>query len=233
MNWSLHPTLYQFCHPWHWLTYSQNALAFGISVALVALIVDAVTVVVLIRTLRAVNRQAKAADRQAEAAEAQVLAARSATAVSDAQRIAAEQSAAAARMQSELIRYEFLAKLRPILAIDKDLNPRNVSAWQFWLVNHGGGAALDIEPKYRGRGVQPISLSANLLGPGSKTLFYLNIERAQSDGFQICYGSEDGRRFATTVTVEGHNFTAKTFQINESGGWVPEPEIPEITSDPR
>jgi hypothetical protein len=79
---SLHPWLYQLRHPWHWLTYGQNATAFGI---ILATAVNLLAVYVLFRTLVTVNRQAQAADRQAEAAEAQAAAARKQTEVMDAQ----------------------------------------------------------------------------------------------------------------------------------------------------
>jgi len=75
---SSHPWLYQVLHPWHWLTYGQNA-------AFLAMVVNLFAVIVLVRTLSAVNRQAKAAGRQAEAAEAQAVAARKQTEVMDAQ----------------------------------------------------------------------------------------------------------------------------------------------------
>jgi hypothetical protein len=79
---SLHPYLYQLRHPWHWLTYGQNATAFGIFLATA---VNLLVVIVLIRTLSAVNRKAKVADRQAKAAEAQAIAARKQTEVMDTQ----------------------------------------------------------------------------------------------------------------------------------------------------
>ena len=193
--WSFHPTLYQVCHPWHWLTYGQNAVAFGI---FIAAFINLFVAFVLWRTLNAVNKQARAADRQAEAAEAQAVAARkqtevseqqrlaaeraasaaeeqvsaakAASAVSDAQRIATEQAAAAERIQSELIRHQILAKMRPVLTVDKRLNPQNVSSWQFWLENHGTGVALSIKALYRDDGHTPIGLSANILGPDRRTL---------------------------------------------------------------
>ncbi len=248
--WSLHPTLYQVCHPWHWLTYGQNAVAFGIFTAFINLFVA----LVLWRTLNAVNRQSRAADRQAEAAEAQavaarkqaevseqqrlaaeraasaaeeqVIAARAGSAVSDAQRTATEQAAATARIQSELIRHQILAKMRPVLAVDKRIHPLNVSSWQFWLENHGEGVALSIQAFYRDDGHSAISLSANTLGPGRSTILAINIERAQSKGFQVFCNSEDGRRFATTIKMEGFDFSAETFEINAVGGWMPQPELP-------
>jgi len=224
MDWmTLHPKLYQLLHPWHWLTYGQNAVAFGV---FLPLIVSVVTIYVLIRTLKAVNAQAKASDRQAKAAEEQVAAARAASAVSDAQRRAAEQSAEAARTHSELVRHELLAKLRPVLAVDKEINPQMSGNWRFWIFNYGRGTALDIESTYRGRTNDRVGVSANVLGPGTKTIFDLNIERARSEGFQVLYRSEDGRRFATTVTLDGYNFQAKTFQIDEKGGWLADPELP-------
>lgn len=94
----LHPHLYQLRHPWHWLTYGQNATAFGI---VGATLVNLVTLIVLVRTLRAVNKQARAADRQAQAAEKQAEAARKQTEVSEQQRIAAERAATAAEKQVE------------------------------------------------------------------------------------------------------------------------------------
>jgi hypothetical protein len=30
MNWNAHPYLYQVLHPWHWVTYGQNAAAVGL-----------------------------------------------------------------------------------------------------------------------------------------------------------------------------------------------------------
>jgi hypothetical protein len=228
MDWTSHPNLYQLCHPWHWLTYGQNAIALGI---FIPLIVSVITIVVLIRTLNAVNAQAQAANRQAKAAEEQVAAAQAATAVSEAQRRAAEQSAEAARLQSELIRYEFLANLRPVLGVDKEINPRMTSTLQYWLINYGRGAALDIEATYRGKSMERIGVSANILGPDTRTQFAVNTDRAQAEGLQILYRSEDGRRFATTVTMNGNNFEAKTFQVDEKGGWLADPKVPGLTRD--
>lgn len=36
MDWSVHPYLYQVCHPWHWLTYGQNATAVAAVVSVIA-----------------------------------------------------------------------------------------------------------------------------------------------------------------------------------------------------
>ena len=159
---------------WNWFTAGQNATALGI---LLTLLVNAVSILVLIRTLRAVNKQAAAADRQAKAAEDQALAARKQTevseqqreageraaeaaeeqaraaqsleAVAEAQRLAAEQAAQAARIQSELTRHDIYARLRPILVITTHANKNPTLPDVVFAENHGEGVALDSNVQLR------------------------------------------------------------------------------------
>lgn len=122
-------------------------------------------------------------------------------------------------------------QLRPVLGVDKEINPRMTSTLQYWLINYGRGAALDIEATYRGKSMERMGVSANILGPDTRTQFDVNTDRAQAKGLQILYRSEDGRRFATTVTINGNNFEAKTFQVDEKGGWLADPKLPGLTCD--
>lgn len=78
----MYPFLYQISHPWHWLNYGQNGIVLA---AAIGLLVNALSVYVLLKTLHAVRQQAVAADRQAEAAEEQTKAARAGSELARAQ----------------------------------------------------------------------------------------------------------------------------------------------------
>jgi hypothetical protein len=250
---SLHPLLYQLRHPWHWLTYGQNATAFGI---LMATLINSFTAYVLVRTLRAVNRQAKAADRQAEAAEAQASAARkqtevseqqriaaergakaaeeqavaakSSTAVSEAQRIATEQSAQAERAQSELIRHQILSMLRPVIVVARRPHPTAGGASQHYVENHGAGVALNLQVRFRGSTELGIAVDHNILGPGRNAILVFNVPTAKQQGIQVIYESQDERHFVTTVEASDiDSLRQSAFEIDTHGGWLAQPEIPQ------
>jgi hypothetical protein len=218
----MNPWLYQLLHPWHWLTYGQNATAFGI---LIATAVNLLAVFVLIRTLSAVNRQAKASDRQAAAAEEQVNAAKAATAVSDAQRIATEEGARAEREHSELIRQQLLATLRPILVIAKhDDGHGNVINR---VENHGEGAALSVKVSYRGQSAQELFLSYDIIGPNRSAITAPDATRFEKDGVVVRYESQDGRFFATTAFGKSGSLEVRqsTIEVDARGGHLPQPPI--------
>jgi hypothetical protein len=215
------PWLYQLLHPWHWLTYGQNATAFGI---LLATAVNLLAVIVLIRTLSAVNRQARASDRQAKAAEEQVKAAEAATAVSDAQRIATEEGARAEREHSELIRQQLLATLRPILIIAKlDDGKGNVI---YAVENHGEGAALSVKVRYRGE-MKELFLSHDIIGPNRRAVTALDSTRFDKDGVTLWYQSQDGRFFVTTAfgKIGSLEVRQETLEVDARGGHLPTPPI--------
>lgn len=244
---SLHPYLYQLRHPWHWLTYGQNATAFGIFLATA---VNLLAVYVLFRTLVTVNRQARAADRQAEAAEAQadaarkqtevseqqriaaeraanaaeeqVRAAQSATTVSEAQRKAAEQAATAEREHSELIRQQLLATLRPILVIAR--HEDSSGAVTYLVENHGEGVALSVKASYRGR-AQELFLSLDILGPNHSAVTALLPKSFEADGVDVRYQSQDGRFFVTTAFGKGLEVRQTTIEVDAKGGHLPQPRI--------
>lgn len=205
----------QLCnyHPWHWLTYGQNATALGM---VLATAVNLLAVVVLVRTLSAVNRQAQAADRQAKAAEAQVLAAQSSTAVSKAQRLATEQGAMAEREHSELIRQQTLANLRPILVFVKGVD--KLGGWEYFLENHGAGVAISLKANYRGQSHQAIPLAHDILGQNHRATIALVWDIFQQEGMQVCYESQDGRSFVTTASANNYDFKQTTFEVDAKGG---------------
>ena len=130
---------------WRWLTSGQNATAVGV---IAATALSGFSLYVLWRTLNAVNKQAIAADRQAKAAEEQVKAASASAAVSEAQRIAVEESAKANRLQSELIRHQTLAQLRPVLVFGIKPHITQAAAWVAYIENHGVGAAFNISVQF-------------------------------------------------------------------------------------
>jgi hypothetical protein len=215
------PWLYQLLHPWHWLTYGQNASAFGI---LIATAVNLLAVFVLIRTLSAVNRQAKASDRQAAAAEEQVKAAKAATGVSDAQRIATEEGARAEREHSELIRQQLLTTLRPILIIAKlDDGKGNVT---YAVENHGEGAALSVKVNYRGK-TDELFLSYDIIGPNRSAITAPDPKRFEDDGVYVRYQSQDGRFFVTTAFGKSGSLEVRqsTIEVDAKGGHLPQPPI--------
>lgn len=217
---SLHPWLYQLRHPWHWLTYGQNATACGI---VIATAVNLLSVIVLIRTLSAVNRQTRASDRQAAAAEEQVSAAKAASAVSDAQRIAAEEGAKAEREHSELIRQQLLASLRPMLVITKRDDGRgNIT---HFVENHGAGVALSVKIGYRGKS-EELFLSHDIIGPDHNATTLLNPKNFEIDGVVLRYQSQDGRFFATTAFGKsGLEVRQSTIEVDDKGGHLPQPQI--------
>lgn len=250
---SSYPWLYQVRHPWHWLTYGQNATAFGV---ILATAVNLLAVYVLFRTLVTVNRQAEAADRQAQAAEAQadaarkqtevseqqriaaeraataaeeqVAAAKSATAVSEAQRVATEQGAAAEREHSELIRQQLLASLRPILVFVKSSDDFGGNL-QCFIENHGEGTALAIKANYRGRGFQEIFVSHDIVGPNQRTVIGVDWQTFEAQGMQVRYESQDGRFFATTAFAKGLELRQTAFEVDAKGGSLSQPRIaPEV-----
>lgn len=245
----LHQWLYQICHPWHWLTYGQNATAAGV---LLATLVNLLAVAVLFRTLLAVNKQARAADRQAEAAEAQadaarkqrevseqqriaaeraanaaeeqVLAARSATAVSEAQRVATEGGARAEREHSELIRQQVLAKLTPILVLVR-VSDRLGNIEEF-VENQGEGVALAVRACFRGSPQDELFIAHNILGPHCRARTAVAGARFEKDGVQIRCQSQDGRFFATTAFAKGVlEIRQEAFEVDANGGFLPPPRI--------
>jgi ribosome-binding ATPase YchF (GTP1/OBG family) len=216
----MNPWLYQLLHPWHWLTYGQNAAAFGI---LIATAVNLLAVFVLIRTLSAVNRQAKASDRQAAAAEEQVNAAKAATAVSDAQRIATEEGARAEREHSELIRQQLLATLRPIVVIVRRTD--KLGNITHLVENYGEGVALFVKLSYRGK-AEELYLSHDILGPNQSALTALDHRLFEAEGVQARYQSQDGRMFVTTAFGKGPlEVRQSTIEVDAHGGHVPQPPI--------
>ncbi len=216
----MNPWLYQLLHPWHWLTYGQNATAVGIFIATA---VNLLAVYVLFRTLSAVNSQAEAANRQAAAAEEQVNAAKAATAVSDAQRIATEEGARAEREHSELIRQQLLASLRPLLVITKgDDGHGNVT---HLVENHGVGAALSVKVCYRGK-VQELFLSHDIIGPNQSAITALDPTRFEADGVTVWYQSQDERFFVTTAFGKsGLEVRQSTIEVDSKGGHLAQPPI--------
>jgi multidrug efflux pump subunit AcrA (membrane-fusion protein) len=256
---SAHPWLYQVLHPWHWLTYGQNATGIGV---LLATFVNWVTIFVLVRTLSTVNRQAQAADRQAEAAEAQadaarkqtevseqqriaaeraanaaeqqVAAAKSAMAVSEAQRIATEQGALAEREHSELIRQQLLAALRPILVIVGARHSGGIKTYS--IENHGEGVALAMKASYRNGGLEEIAVSPDILGPNHSAPIQLHWHIFRQSGMQVRYESADGRFFVTVAlpNANKNDLNQTAFEVDAHGGHLLQPRIePERTNQPH
>jgi hypothetical protein len=252
----LHPHLYQLRHPWHWLSYGQNATASGI---ILAAAINLFTIYVLWRTLRAVNRQATAADRQARAAEEQANAARKQTEVSEQQRVAAERAATAAeeqvkaamaasatseaqriatedsanaeRLHSELIRHQMLAHLRPILVFRRRIvGPQG--HMEFAIENHGEGVALSVKARYA-NSLEFIQTTVNIIGPNqSAVLNNLKWSDMTTKGLQLNYSSQDGRSFVTTVAAnaqEAGGLTQESFETNANGGSLAPIAIPRPT----
>jgi hypothetical protein len=220
-----HPILYQLRHPWHWLTYGQNATAIA---AMASGVIGAVTVAVLARTLIAVNKQATAADRQAKAAEEQAKVARKQTEVAEQQRIASEESVKAARLQSALTRHQLLSQLRPFLALKKELS--TVGHGERWVIqNHGQGVALDISATLRKPPLDTIQVSQAILGPDQVAEISGNLLVLPQRGIQIQYRSQDNRYF-TTYAEPWVNNPAGLQQIpmerTEKGGWLADPTVP-------
>lgn len=198
---------YQILHPWHWLTYGQNASAAAI---LVSAIVNLATVIVLIRTLVAVNRQAVASDRQAKAAEEQVKSAKAATLVSEEQLKAARDSAAAEREHSDFLKLQHLAALRPVLVFQKRITSSHTATE---IVNESEALALDIS-LWNGKPDAPESkgvVGKVILGAGS-TSWLRGIDYGavvnESGRFVSAperpifakYRSQDGRWFITALS---------------------------------
>ncbi|MBB5066014.1 hypothetical protein [Granulicella mallensis] len=218
-----HPYLYQLQHPWHWLTYGQNATALGI---ILGSVLSVLTVWVLAKTLVAVNAQALAARMQADAAIEQVAAAKSSTSVSDAQRIATEESALAERAHNALIRVQLLNEMRPVLVVGKRPHPTMSGTLQNIVSNHGQGVALDIVFNYRDTTRDAISLNQNILGPSESVVLHMDLQRVALAGLQARYLSQDGRYFATTALLVNQEFVSSAFEVNEKGGWLETPKIP-------
>lgn len=200
--------MYQVLHPWHWLTYGRNATAFGI---VLAALLNLVTIIVLYGTWRAVNRQAKAANKQATAAE-------SATEVSNALRIAAEDGARAQREHSELVKQQLLASLRPIVVVGRQPHPLQPETPQYFAANQGEGVAMEVICHYRDTPTDHIPLVQNIIGGSTKSVFSLNTQHAQNAGLELSYKSQDGRFFVTKVTVgPGGDFVNEASEVDVFG----------------
>jgi multidrug efflux pump subunit AcrA (membrane-fusion protein) len=245
MNWDNHPILYQLTHWWHWLTYGQNGATLGI---LLAVLVSALSVYVLFKTLGAVNRQAIASDRQAGAAEAQAAAARKQTEVAEQQRLVAERAANAAEEQleaaraasklaelqvnaardsamaerehSDLIRRQALASLQPVLVFSGGPIKENPSYSRFYFENHGFGMALEVKVTTRKSPIREIGILHDIIGPGRTTDVNVDAAGIKRDGLQAKYKSLDGRRFVTVLEPNQDRFTQTSFQVNDKGGWI-------------
>jgi hypothetical protein len=223
-----HLNLYQLCHPWHWLTYGQNATALGI---LFATSVNVFSVFVLTRTLRSINRQALAADRQAQAAEAQAVAANALKAVSEAQTAASERAAKMAEDANILAGKQMLAQMLPLLVLQReDMTVIGSKDFISYLVqNQGSGTAQHVAWWYGRLSQQPRfdgQISSSLIGAGYSAKVELNWERIQREWLTIAYDSMDGRGFITSVAVE--NGRLMQVQVDRSQsitalGLVPSP----------
>ncbi len=205
----------QLAHPWHWLTYGQNATASAI---FVAFIVNVITVIVLVRTLRAVNKQARAANRQTEAAEQQARSAMSATRVSEAQLRAFQESAKAEQLHGQLVRQAMLAKMRPFLVIVKFL--AKVKSEAIVVENHGEGVALAVEAEYMETHAEDIQITRNIIGPDRSAELNVDWSIVTAKGIQVKYQSQDGRSFVTVLSAE----QAKNGTLCQYTHEIPNPE---------
>jgi hypothetical protein len=174
-------------------------------------------------------------ERAALAAEEQVRAAIASSAVSDAQRKATEDSAKAERAHSELIRHQIFAQLRPVLVLGARPHPTQGGAIETYIENHGMGIALNIRIKLlmpegsTTQRTQDLTPDTDVLGPSRRALFYYNYRESLYGKIQVNYDSLDGRHFVTTAKVSGSAFQEqKPFEVNERGGWLPEPTIPSV-----
>jgi len=155
----------------------------------------------------------------------QVRAAQSATAVSEAQRIAAEQAAMAEREHSELIRQQTLAALRPILVITKrDDGHGNMECF---VENHGEGVALAVKANYRGPTHQDVFIAHDILGPNHSAVIALRWETFQADEMQVRCESQDGRFLVTTASAKGLELRQTAFEVDAKGGALTQPRIPQ------
>jgi hypothetical protein len=193
--------IYPLDSQWQWLTKGQNATALATAV-------NVIIAIVLIATLVAVIRQAKASDRQAKAAEKQVKAAEDASAVSDALRKAAEESAAAQREQSELIRKQLQAALLPTLVLTTKSHMNRPDVIDDVVENQGAGVALDVQVTCQ-RDRKCKGLGLNIIGPGKSSRVNLE-QNDKSSVLVISCRSLDGRNFSTTVERNGDGLPVQT-----------------------
>jgi hypothetical protein len=140
---------------WQWL--ELHGATVQIASSLIATLIGIMTIIVLLMTWSAARNAAHASSEQATAAKAQQVAAERAAAAAEAQVAAAEasgnlarqqllavqESAAAERTHSELIRQQTQALLRPILAFSHRTSSSGYIGWTV-LENQSEALALEV-----------------------------------------------------------------------------------------
>jgi hypothetical protein len=147
---------------WSWI--SRNSAGMQSIAALLSTALAAITIWVLIITLRAIRRQAAAAEEQTEAA-------RALTQVATEQTKAAIDAAASARKQSDLLSSQIEQSTAPLLVAEPD---DRAGMKNYKLVNRGPGVAFQIfywngglDVKNQGKGFQMYPVQPSTLGSGN------------------------------------------------------------------
>jgi hypothetical protein len=140
---------------------------------------------------------------------------------------AVDQGAMGERERSELIRQQTLALLTPVLVLIKR---EALAVVEYSVENHGAGVALAVKANYRGRNLEHIFISHNILGPNRSAVIALCWETLQADGMHLRYESRDGRFFVTTAFAKGLELHQTAFEVDAKGGYLSQPRlVPERT----
>jgi len=169
-------------------------------------------------TLWVIYRQTIASEAQANAAKAQVKSSESSQAVSEALLEATRVAANAEKRHSELIRYQILEALRPVIVANVQMVLTLPHKLVFRLENQGSGFAYKLRVETDDVRDIDIDLDGSMLGPGFATQLSIPASVVFPITISILYESIDGRFFGTTIR---HNGTILTQNIDERGGSFP------------
>ena len=180
MNWAAHPTLYQFFHPFHWLTYGQNAAGVQTLVAVLATLAAIAAGIFAGYAYFATVRQVKIGEDQLELARKtfeeeraryeQEKAAANARILAEYQRTAAQENAVRPRFQTG----GFSATL------DYPLEYKNV----------GSSPAIDVEFLH---GItKAVFYKTDLIPVGATVTVKTDVPTMQTSGIEIRFRTEFG-----------------------------------------
>jgi hypothetical protein len=162
---------------------------------------------IAIATLVVITLQTIASHAQAKAAKAQVAASESSQTVSEELLKATKEAASAERRHGDLVRYQILESLRPMIAFIGRIEGMD-RRLQFQ--NQGSGAALRFSVRVSNRSVGAGAIQIpQFVGPGSYDQLRIT-ETASGYSIALRYHSIDGREFETKGAVKDGVITVQT-----------------------
>jgi hypothetical protein len=199
---------------WRWLVDGQNAQALSVIVSAAAVVTSTV---IAAFTLWIVRRQTVASEEQAKAAVAQVKASESSQAVSEALLEATKYAAQAEGRHGDLVSYQILEALRPVLVLKWDANGRGGFSGTsdcFLVENQGTGVAHNIRVEVSEVRSIDIQIGSTVIGSGFETQIWIPKYAIDACTIEVLYDSLDGRHFLTGAFLEGERLIQQVAEVN-------------------